>query len=318
MPEDIAFTMPGETPTAETTTETTATDKPVIDPATGEPTLAPQETAAAAEAPAETPKPVSTPDADAALAVAARSSREARELKKQLAAAQEELTKLKSAPVSQGDDYKAKYEAIKRNPALLYSEGWEGDKLMKALLDPDSANAPQPIDKEALKRELLEEIKAAQAETPEQKSAREASEKAEREQGFVKAAAYVDTVIKSESETHYWVDSDDARSIAEKVVAFCETKGINPSREVATDLIRQGIKKLHDLREKRFAARGISRGGSQKPSNVQGAELDFTDQPQTSGKLRVVTESAKPTPKVPGQTGNPLSTKKPVFQIDFT
>src|SRR6185503_11442879 len=100
--------------------------------------------------------------------------------------------------------------------------------------------------------------------------------------------------------------------------AFCEKNGINPSREVATDLIKQGIKKLHDLREKRFAARGISRGGSQKPSMVQGSELDFTDQPQTSGKLRVVTESAKPTPKVPGQTGNPLSTKKPVFQIDFT
>lgn len=309
MPDDIEFTMPGETASAETA--------PVIDHATGEPSLAQTEPVAvegAGTEPAKVePTKAADPDATAALAVAAKASREAREAKRALEAANAELEKLKAAPA---DDYKSKYEAIKKNPSLLYSEGWDADRLMKLLLNPDEALAPEPIDPEKIKADILAAIKESQQETPEQKAAREAAEKANKEQNLTNGANFAKSIIKTESEKYFWVDDDDARPIVEKVVAFCNQMDFVPTREQAADLIRQGITKLHAKREARYAKRT---GGSASQSPSQSQELGFTDGSESSSrKLVVVPEPAKPTPRVPTTSGNPLPTRTPSFEIGFT
>ena len=83
-------------------TETASTEtKPVIDPATGEPTLAKPETVEGESPVVEAKKePEKGPDVDAVLALSAQTTRENRELKKKLETIENEL---KSIPEQKPD-----------------------------------------------------------------------------------------------------------------------------------------------------------------------------------------------------------------------
>jgi hypothetical protein len=318
MADDIVFTIPGES--APVVTETPV----VTDPATGEPSLAANpETLATLDANGNAVEPAKVepvkvepkaPDVEAALAVAARSSREAREATKALKAAQAELEALKSKPADTSLAEKAaNFDAILKNPSLLFKHGLLPDQVMKNILDPNAG--VEPLDPVKLKAEILKEIQESQKETPEQIKQREDHEKAIYAQQVETAVTAVTKII-GEAKDFPMVDAEDARGIVVKVTEFCNSKNYMPTEAQAKELILQGIKGLHEKRMKRFGARVpvITQGGQTLQSNTD--ELGFTT---GSPKPQIMTESAKPTPtKTPTSTGNPLPSPRPVFEIGFT
>jgi len=309
MADDIEFTLPTEGTTPETPASTTP-----IDPATGEPTLAKLDVETPVVQVEKKPDEPKAPDVEATLAVAARASKEARGHKKALEAANKELADLRAkvSAVPAVSTEKETLEAIIRNPSMLFKHGWDADKLMKNILDPSAG--VEPIDpvkfREELRKEMLEEIKRASQETPEQKESREADERQKLEANTNRAVEVVTDAIKASSEKYFLVDADDSRGIVDRVTKYCISKNINPTKEQAENLIQQGIKGLHEKRVKRFGSR-LNVTPQNSPSTLY--ELDFTsgnDKPQHRPE-------AKP-PAIPTSSGNPLPTKVQSFEIGFT
>lgn len=314
MADELTFSVPD---TTATTVETPIA--PVIDPATGEPSLAPAgdaTTTVVTPAAAETVVAPVVPDRDSvALAAAARSSFEARTAKKALADAQKEIESLKANGTST-TSVQAELDAIKKDPSLLFKHGWDADKLMKRILDPNAAESTADIEAriEAKLQTKLDAALKVREKTPEEIANEEKTNKDAFDRQMSTATSRVSDLIKSESENFFWVDSDDAPGITKAIFDFCVKEKFEPTPEQGKALVLQGIKQLHDKRSNRdFAKRnGKIVASAQSPASNEG--IEFTDGSQ---KLQQRPEP-KPTAKPPQSTGNPLPTRKPAFELGFT
>jgi len=325
--ESIEFSEPA-TSTSDAT-GATSTEKP-IDPATGEPTLAKvesNETKPAGEVETKT-EPTKDPDAETALRVAAKTNRENRELKKQLETLNRELTELKSKPADNSHAEKLQLlDAIIKNPAILLKHGWEEDRLMKHLLDPNAS--PGPVTEEEIQKRIDAAIAKALEEKPEKKQEREQQQSAEYQQRYSNAVAHTTKKIDELRKDNYYVASDDAEGVVKRILSHIQSVNDKrakelgdkwdprvhawiPTEEEGNGLINRAVAGLHSVRVKKYGAREVKQETQKTPSTL--TELGFTE-PRSKQQQSPRTESQQPTPS---SNGTPLPTRRILSEIGFT
>lgn len=327
METEISFTRPSETVTETPVVETPAVvAEPIIDPATGEPTLAKDDAVVAPVV--EAPK-VDEP-AIRKLAIASREARVAREENAKLLAELAE-TKAKLTAPAATNDAQAELDAIKKDPSLLFKHGWDADKLLKRVLEPESPTETDPVVADLLKRVKEGEERAAKAEV-EQKKASDAAKEAEINAKVGEATERVSKYIESKKEEFFLCDADDASSITKSVMKQLDTwveedkakgKVYEPTAEDARNLIDQALKQRHDKRHKRFGSRLVSTPVVADDSTAVNKaaplrDIPFTDGVRSTKPRDLKTTDPKPKVKSPPTTGEPLPAKASSFELGFT
>lgn len=301
---------------APTSTETASAEtKTIIDPATGEPTLAKPEAVEGEPPVVEAKKePEKGPDVDAVLALSAKTNRENRELKKKLETIENELKSLKETkPDTSLSEKAALADAIIKNPSLLLKHGWVEDKLMKQLLDPDSAVGP--ITQDQINQMIADAVAKATQESPEAKKRREEQESEGYRVGVDNATKYTTGKITEAKKDFYYVHEDDARGIVERILKHCNEKNIKPTNEEGDKLIAKAIKALHEKREAKFGKRQPAPSQqTTEQSPVSNEALGFTERRFAKPQVKIVT----PQHTAPQNTGTPLPTRRAPIEIGFT
>jgi len=286
-PASIGFTAPDATPPAQTET----TETPVV----------------------ETPAAKPVTDSPAAIKLAAKASKEARDARNQLATVQKQLDDLKAASGSSNKS-QIELDEIKANPGKLLSMGLTADQILKAVLNPDGSEKPADPAIKALADEVAA-LKAKNEKDTKDAEERATNAKKEEESAVTKRAhEKVAGHISSLADDFPFVDADDAEAITNNIVDWCDKNNYRiRGDEDVKHFVKQAAKQLNDSRAKRFGPRLQKKNDNGEQRIASNGGIGFTD-----GKKPSLTPAIAAAPTSLTPQSSPLPTPRKHFEIGFT